>query len=532
MAHESERRRTFAIISHPDAGKTTLTEKLLLYGGAIHLAGSVKSRKAKRSATSDWMEIEKQRGISVTSSVLAFEFEGIRYNLLDTPGHQDFSEDTYRTLTAADCAIMLIDAAKGVEPQTRKLFHVCRMRGTPIVTFVNKLDRPARDPFSLMSELEEVLGLPTVPFTWPIGDGERFQGVYDRRHKAVLRFEKNVGNEKQVPMQVAGIADPQLDQMLGEAPVAELREQVELLDGAGEVYDRDRFLAGEMSPVFFGSALTSFGVEPFLREFRELCPRPAPREADGITLEPNADRFAGFIFKVQANMDPSHRDRIAFLRIVSGKFEGGMNVFHNRLGKEIRLKRAEQFFAQERDAVVEAWAGDIVGLFDPGIFRIGDTLSTKGALNFAAVPQFSPEFFARLVLLDPMKRKQLQKGIGELAEEGTVQLFTEPGREKDPICGVVGQLQFDVLAYRLEHEYGAKVAVDRLGYNFARWVGGPETADELIKARVPMTVHDRDGRLVALFRSEWEVDRAARDNASWRFQETAAISANEAAAQS
>ena len=523
MAHESERRRTFAIISHPDAGKTTLTEKLLLYGGAIHLAGSVKSRKAKRAATSDWMEIERQRGISVTSSVLQFEFEGIRYNLLDTPGHQDFSEDTYRTLTAADCAIMLIDAAKGVEPQTRKLFHVCRMRGTPIVTFVNKLDRPALDPFGLMAQLEEVLGLPTVPFTWPIGDGERFQGVYDRRHKEVLRFEKNVGNERQVPMQVAGIEDPNLAKMLGEEPAKELHDHIALLDGAGEEFDRARFLSGEMSPVFFGSALSSFGVEPFLREFKDLCPKPAGRTASGVALEPTDDRFAGFIFKVQANMDPAHRDRIAFLRIVSGKFEGGMNVWHGRLGKEIRLKRAEQFFAQERDTVMEAWAGDIVGLFDPGLFRIGDTLSTKGPLQFEAVPQFSPEHFARLVLLDPMKRKQLQKGIGELAEEGTVQLFSEPGREKDPICGVVGQLQFEVLAYRLEHEYGAKVAVDRLGFAYARWVTGAKSADDLIKARIPMGVLDRDGRVVALFRSEWEVERAKRDNEAWTFSDTATL---------
>ena len=520
-------RRTFAIISHPDAGKTTLTEKLLLYGGAIHMAGSVKSRKASRAATSDWMEIEKKRGISVTSSVLAFDFEGIHYNLLDTPGHQDFSEDTYRTLTAADCAIMLIDAAKGVEPQTRKLFHVCRMRGTPIVTFVNKLDRPARDPFELMSEVEEVLGLHTVPFTWPVGDGDRFQGVYDRRHHAVLRFEKAAKNATKAAVSVAGIEDPELASMLGEGPTGELRDAVELLDGAGEEYERDRFLGGEQTPVFFGSALNSFGVEPFLRDFRDLCPLPGKRAAGEVTVAPEDDRFSAFVFKVQANMDPSHRDRIAFIRICSGKFEGGMRVHHFRLDKEIRLSRAEQFFAQDRSTVVEAYAGDIVGLYDPGLFRIGDTLSTGGPLSFDAVPRFSPEFFARIELIDPMKRKQLQKGIQELSEEGTVQLFYEPGREKDPICGVVGELQFDILAYRLANEYGAKVRMQRLGYSHARWVDGTDDPKAIVKARIAMGVHDQDQRVVALFRDDWEVARAERDNPEWVFHETAPIRALE-----
>ena len=489
------------------------------------MAGAVKSRKARRAATSDWMAIEKQRGISVTSSVLQFEHEGIRYNLLDTPGHQDFSEDTYRTLTAADCAIMLIDAAKGVEPQTRKLFHVCRMRGIPIVTFVNKLDRPSRDPFELMSELEEVLSLPTVPFTWPIGSGDLFQGVYDRGHRSVLRFERAARNETRVAVQVKGIEDATLAEMLGDEAAGALKSEIELLDGAGDDFDRSRFLAGELSPVFFGSALTSFGVEPFLHEFRTLCPPPGPRSAGDTALRPEDDRFSAFVFKVQANMDPSHRDRIAFARICSGKFEGGMRVQHSRHGKEIRLNRAEQFFAQERETVMEAWAGDIVGLYDPGMFRIGDTLSTGGPLSFDAVPRFSPEHFARLELADPMKRKQMQKGITELAEEGTVQLFTEPGREKDPICGVVGELQFDVLAYRLEHEYGAPVRMQRLGFSYARWVEGATTAKDLALARVPMAVTDVDGRLVALFRDEWEVQRAVRDQESWSFHETAPLSA-------
>ncbi len=523
MKNEYQRRRTFAIISHPDAGKTTLTEKLLLYGGAIHTAGAVKARRAQRSATSDWMELERKRGISITSSVLQFDYGDIRYNLLDTPGHQDFSEDTYRTLTAADCAIMLIDAAKGVEEQTKKLFHVCRMRGTPIVTFVNKLDRPARDPFELMSEVEEVLGLATVPITWPVGSGDLFQGVYDRQAKRVLLFERTSKNATKVPVKVGGIDDPQLDVLLGADQAKELRGGIELLEGAGDEWDRERFLSGEISPVFFGSALTNFGIEPFLEDFADICPWPSARETSEGLIEPGDERFTGFVFKVQANMDPAHRDRIAFMRIVSGKFESGMRVFHYRLGKQIRLARAEQLFADERQTVHEAWAGDVVGLHDPGVYRIGDTLATGAALTFDSVPRFSPEYFARLRLIDPMKRKQMQKGISELAEEGTVQLFFEPGREKDPILGVVGQLQFDVLAYRLEHEYGAKVALDRLGYTFARWVDEAETPKALTERRIPLGVTDVDGRAVAMLRDRWELERVQRDNPEWSFRETAPI---------
>ena len=526
MGHqEYKRRRTFAIISHPDAGKTTLTEKLLLYGGAIHAAGAVKSRKAKRAAVSDWMALEKERGISVTSSVLQFEYDDIRWNLLDTPGHNDFSEDPYRTLMAADCAIMILDAARGVEPQTRKLFHVCRIRNTPVVTFINKMDRPARDAFALMSEVEEVLGVGTVPFTWPIGSGDLFQGVYDRRNGMVLRFERSSeGQAKRAEMKVSGIDDPELDASLGPEPVQTLRDEVELLDGAGEEWDEARFLAGELTPVFFGSALTNFGVEPFLHAFKSLCPPPGPRRAaGGQVAKPEDDRFSAFVFKVQANMDPSHRDRIAFARICSGKFEGGMRVHHYRLGKTVRLNRAEQFFAQDRESVLEAYAGDIIGLYDPGLFRIGDTLSTDGPMSFDAVPRFSPEHFGRLQLLDPLKRKQLQKGIQELSEEGTVQLFTEPGREKDPVCGVVGRLQFDVLMFRLEHEYGAKVTFDLLPYQYARWVEGASSCEELKARRAPMAVLDRDNRVVALFRDEWELGRAERDNENWTFHETAPI---------
>jgi len=525
MAHESKRRRTFAIISHPDAGKTTLTEKLLLYGGAIHVAGAVKSRKAQRAATSDWMELERKRGISITSSVMHFDFGGIRYNLLDTPGHQDFSEDTYRTLTAADCAIMLIDAAKGVEAQTRKLFEVCRMRGTPIVTFINKLDRPARDPMELMTEVEAVLKLRTAPVTWPVGSGELFRGVYDRMHKQVLRFERTERNATQVPTTIGGISDPELDRLLGAEEVAALRAEIELLDGAGEQYDRERFLRGEITPVFFGSALTNFGVEPFLAAFAGMCPPPGAHESSAGTVEPEDERFSGFVFKVQANMDPAHRDRIAFVRVCSGTFSAGMRVNHFRLGKEIRLAHAEQLMAKERQIIHEAWAGDIIGLYDPGLFRIGDTLSTGGPLSFETVPRFSPEYFARVRLLDPMKRKQMQKGVEELAEEGTLQLFLEPGREKDPILGVVGELQFEVLEYRLEHEYGAKVAMERLGFSHARWVDGPQTPEEIRKARISLGVWDVDKRPVALLRDDWELRRAAQDNPDWTFHATAPIHA-------
>ena len=522
MLRETQRRRTFAIISHPDAGKTTLTEKLLLYGGAIHTAGMVRARRAQRAATSDWMELERKRGISVTSSVLCFEHAGIRYNLLDTPGHQDFSEDTYRTLMAADAAIMLIDAAKGVEAQTRKLFHVCRKRGTPTVTFVNKLDRPARDPLALMSELEEVLGLHTVPCTWPIGNGDRFQGVYELSARRVLKFERTARNASAAPVTVAGIEDPALGKLLGPEAAATLRDEVELIEGAGDVYDHRRFLKNEITPVFFGSALTSFGVEPFLEAFAELCPAPGARQAREGVVQPDDERFSGFVFKVQANMDPAHRDRIAFVRVCSGKFTGGMRVRHARLDKTIKLARAEQLMASDRQSLDEAYAGDIIGLYDPGIFRIGDTLSTGSpALCFDSVPRFSLEHFARVRLLDPMKRKQLQKGIHELAEEGTLQVFVEPGQSRDPILGVVGQLQFDVLAYRLEHEYGAKVALDHLPYSYARWIDGPTNPEQLRAKRIAGAVIDQDQRVVALLRDDWELRRAIQDSPEWTFNETA-----------
>ncbi|QQR89098.1 MAG: peptide chain release factor 3 [Myxococcales bacterium] len=524
LKKQIERRRTFAIISHPDAGKTTLTEKLLLYGGAIHTAGAVKARRSALASRSDWMELERKRGISVSSSVMQFDFEDIRYNLLDTPGHQDFSEDTYRTLMAADCAIMLIDAAKGVEDQTRRLFKVCRMRGIPVVTVVNKLDLPARDPFELMAEVEEVLELPTVPFTWPIGSGQLFQGVYNLRQKNVLKFMRTAGNAKPVPVKTAGIDDPKLSELLGEDAAEELKGSVELLEGAGEDYDNEAFLRGEISPVFFLSALSNFGVEPFLEAFAKLCPAPGrTKAADGSDVQAEDEAFSAFIFKVQANMDPAHRDRIAFARICSGKFSGGLRVHHARLKKEVRLAHAQQFMAQDRQIVEEAYAGDIVGLFDPGLFKIGDTLSSNPALLFDSVPRFSPEHFARIELDDPMKRKQFQKGTSQLSEEGTVQLFFQEGREKDPIVGVVGQLQFDVLVYRLEHEYGAKVRINSLPYRYARWVTGPKDIKDMQLARVAMPVLDQDKYFVALLRDDWELRSIQENNKSWQFHETAPL---------
>ncbi|MCB9708676.1 MAG: peptide chain release factor 3 [Myxococcales bacterium] len=521
-AQEVERRRTFAIVSHPDAGKTTLTEKLLLYGGAIHLAGAVKARRSQLASRSDWMELERKRGISITTSVMQFDYEDIRYNLLDTPGHQDFSEDTYRTLMAADCAVMLIDAAKGVEAQTRRLFQVCRMRGIPVITVINKLDLAARDPFSLLAEVEEVLELPTVPFTWPIGSGKQFQGVYVPATQQVLRFERTDKNTRPVPVQTRGIDDPELAALLGQEAVEELRANIELIQGAGEIFARQRFLAGHQSPVFFLSALTNFGVEPFLREFAALCPPPGPAtDRTGRVIAPDSPMFSGFVFKIQANMDPAHRDRIAFLRICSGEFEGGMRVHHSRMSKSIRLAYAQQFMAQERQTVRSAFAGDIVGLFDTGMLRIGDTLSTEAGVCFDSVPRFSPEHFARLALDDPMKRKQFQKGVLQLAEEGTVQLFTEEGREKDPVVGVVGQLQFDVLAYRLQHEYGAKARLEPMAYRYARWVDGVSSLGELETKRVGMPLWDQDHQPVLLLKDEWELNHVTQNNPQWTFRETA-----------
>jgi peptide chain release factor 3 len=510
---ETERRRTFAIISHPDAGKTTLTEKLLLYGGAIHLAGAVKAKGASRHARSDWMALEQERGISVSSSVLQFDYHGRRLNLLDTPGHNDFSEDTYRTLTAADTAVMLIDCVKGVEPQTIKLFEVCRMRGIPVVTFINKMDRDGREPLELLGEIETVLGIPCSPVNWPIGLGRSFQGVFDRGSTTVHWFERAERGSRRAATQSAPIDDPQWAGAMGEAAYAQLREDLELLDTAGHPLDREEFLAGQVTPVFFGSALTNFGVEPFLDRFVELAPPPLPRSTtDGGAVEPASPGFTGFVFKIQANMDPRHRDRIAFVRVCSGKFTRGMEVKHVRTGKRIVLNRPLQFLAQDRTLVEEAWPGDIVGLWDPGALRLGDALAEGEAVEFEGMPRFSPEHFMRLRVRELNRRKQLEKGLDQLSEEGAVQLFHDRHRmDPFPVLGAVGVLQFEVMQYRLKAEYAVDVQLERLPYTIARWVEGEGfDADEFERnfstARILL---DAEERPVALFESEWWLRRAA-----------------------
>lgn len=527
---EVARRRTFAIISHPDAGKTTLTEKLLLYGGAIHLAGAVRAKANQRHTTSDWMEIEKQRGISVSSSVLQFEYQGVQINLLDTPGHKDFSEDTYRTLTAADAAVMLIDAAKGVETQTRKLFEVCRMRGIPIFTFMNKLDRPSREPLDLIDELEKVLGMRSCPMSWPIGLGDRFRGVYDRRSNEVLFFqtegEANVKG-RLAPKKVSGVDDPTFIDLMngargdlgdGQEVLDQLRAELELLEYAGDPFSLEKVLAGQLTPVFFGSAMNNFGIQRFLEQFIEIAPPPAPRATATEIIEPTESRFSGFIFKIQANMDPSHRDRVAFMRICSGKFTRGMAVKHARLNKEFKLSRPLHFFAQERVIIDEAWPGDIVGLLDTsGDLRIGDTLCEGKRFEYEGVPRFSPEHFAGILIKDPMKRKQMKKGLDQLAEEGVVQVYKQIGLgDKDPVLGAVGALQFEVLEHRLKGEYNVDVIIERLPYIHARWVQGDAVNNEYLakefgRREDSKHLEDRDGQPVILFKSDWGL-RWAEDN--------------------
>ena len=504
--HEIRRRRTFAIISHPDAGKTTLTEKLLLYGGAIHLAGSVKARRAARHATSDWMKIEQERGISITSSVLQFDYAGFRINLLDTPGHQDFSEDTYRTLVAADCAVMLLDNRKGVEEQTRKLFAVCRRRRMPIFTFVNKCDRAGEDPLKLIDDVEKDLGITVHPMTWPVIDGDRFAGVYDRERRRVILFERGQDHgQTRAAARSAPLDAPEVEQWVGAAALARLREEIALLDEIGGAFDPDAFLRGEVSPAFFGSALTNFGVEPFLERFLELSPPPPPREAGDRIVRPDDAAFTGFVFKIQANMDPKHRDRIAFVRICSGRFEPGMLVRNTRSGKEVRLAQPQQFLAQERAAVEEAWPGDVIGIHDRGNLRVGDTLSADGDITFGGIPRFSPEHFARITVPDPMRRKHLDTGLRQLSEEGAVQVFYEDAASGvAPIVGAVGQLQFDVLLHRLEHEYGVVAKLAPLPYCAARWVQGDDAEiRDLARGYGCALVSDARGAPLLLFESEW-----------------------------
>lgn len=519
IAKETKRRRTFAIISHPDAGKTTLTEKLLLFGGAIRLAGTVKGRKASRFATSDWMEIEKQRGISVTSSVLQFEYKGHKINILDTPGHQDFSEDTYRTLTAADCAVMLIDAAKGVEVQTKKLFQVCSKRGIPIFTFINKLDREGRDPFDLLEELEQVLGIRSHPMNWPIGMGRSLCGIYDR-HKVQVELYQGNDHESIAVEKVSGFDDEKIKSIAGEDLFAQVREELELLEVAGDPFDMDKVSRGELTPVFFGSAINNFGVQTFLENFLLLAPEPAERQSSNGPVQPTWDKFSGYVFKIQANMNPAHRDRLAFLRVVSGKFTRGMTVTHMRNGKDIKLSQPQQFLAQDRDITEVAYPGDIIGLFDPGIFRIGDTLAEGGNVVFDELPTFSPEIFAKLTVKNALKHKQLQKGLDQLSEEGTVQVFRTIGFE-DIILGVVGQLQFEVFEYRMKHEYKVDIQLQRMSYQFARWIVSNEQPDTN-KFRInSVLVKDKLDQYVALFENEYALRTAMEKMPEVKFLDTA-----------
>ena len=521
-----EQRRNFAIISHPDAGKTTLTEKLLLYGGAIHEAGAVKARRDQRKATSDWMEMEKQRGISITSTVLQFIYDGFQINLLDTPGHQDFSEDTYRTLAAADNAVMLIDTAKGLEPQTRKLFEVCKMRQLPIFTFINKLDRPGRDPLDLLDEIEKELGLQTYAVNWPIGSGDRFQGVFDRHQRKIHLFERTAHGKKEAADTLFELGDPLLAKLIEPDLYQQFQDDLELLDGVGAELDLAAIHAGKMTPVFFGSAMTNFGVELFLQYFLQYALQPGGRESNLGQIEPDYPEFSGFVFKLQANMDPKHRDRVAFVRVCTGKFEKDMAVSHTRTGKTVRLSRPQKLFAQDRESIDEAYPGDVIGLNNPGVFAIGDTIYTgSNKLEYAGIPCFSPELFAYLRNPNPSKFKQFQKGVTELREEGAVQImYSADDAKRNPILAAVGQLQFEVVQFRLKNEYGVETLLDPLGYSVARWVldGWPalETAGTLFNT---MVVKDNLEQPVLLFKNEWNVGQVQGDHPDLRLSKIAPV---------
>jgi peptide chain release factor 3 len=520
---EISRRRTFAIISHPDAGKTTLTEKLLLYGGAIQLAGSVRARKNQRKTTSDWMALEQQRGISISSTVLQFEYHGYMLNLLDTPGHQDFSEDTYRTLIAADSAVMLIDNARGVEPQTKKLFTVCRQRGIPIFTFINKLDRPGLEPLELLADIEAALGIQSVPMNWPIGDGPDFRGVYDRRAKEVHLFERSEHGAHRASVRATDLADPALARLLSPARLERLREEIELLDIAGDEADPEQIERGEITPVFFGSAGNNFGVELFLESFIGMAPPPTGRSAEQREIEPEEPEFRGFIFKIQANMDPNHRDRIAFMRVVSGRFERDMTVQNPRLGRTVRLSRPQKLFAQDRILVEEAYPGDIVGLTNPGVFAIGDTLCTGAPLRFNGIPRFAPEHFAVLRNLKIDRYKQFQKGIEQLAEEGVVQVFYDvEAARREPILGAVGPLQLEVVQFRLRSEYGVETVLEGTAYRYVRWLeGDPADIKAMRWFQGSRRVEDGDGRPAGLFDGDWSLSYLQEQNPRVRFHDTA-----------
>ncbi|MGG6267910.1 peptide chain release factor 3 [Leptolyngbya sp. AN03gr2] len=509
-----ERRRNFAIISHPDAGKTTLTEKLLLYGGAIHEAGAVKARRAQRHATSDWMAMEQQRGISITSTVLQFEYQQCQINLLDTPGHQDFSEDTYRTLAAADNAVMLIDAAKGLEPQTRKLFEVCRMRSLPIFTFVNKLDRPGRSPIELMDEIEQELGLQTYAVNYPIGMGDQFKGVFDRRTRKIHLFERSLHGSREARDTVIDLGDPNIEMLLEKDLYYQFKDELELIEGIGSEFDLDAIHQGQMTPIFFGSAMTNFGVELFLNSFLDYALKPGAHVSTKGEIDPTYPEFSGFVFKLQANMDPKHRDRVAFVRVCSGKFEKDMVVSHARTGKTVRLSRPQKLFAQDREVIEEAYPGDVIGLNNPGVFAIGDTIYNGQRLEYEGIPCFSPELFAFLRNPNPSKFKQFRKGVSELREEGAVQImYSADEAKRDPILAAVGQLQMEVVQFRLQNEYGVETTLEYLPYTVARWVdGGWEALQKVGRIFNTLAVKDSWERPVLLFRNEWNCQQLQGDH--------------------
>ncbi|OCQ99755.1 peptide chain release factor 3 [Oscillatoriales cyanobacterium USR001] len=509
-----ERRRNFAIISHPDAGKTTLTEKLLLYGGAIHEAGAVKARRAQRHATSDWMAMEQQRGISITSTVLQFEYQNYQINLLDTPGHQDFSEDTYRTLAAADNAVMLEDAAKGLEPQTRKLFEVCRMRGLPIFTFFNKLDRPGREPLELLDEIEKELGLQTYPVNWPIGMGDRFKGVYDRRQRQIHLFERSGHGSREAIDTVVELGDPRIEELLEKDLYYQFKDDLELLEELGAELDLNLVRTGKMTPVFFGSAMSNFGVELFLDAFLDYALKPGNHKSNVGEMPPTYPEFSGFVFKLQANMDPKHRDRVAFIRVCTGKFEKDMTVNHARTGKVVRLSRPQKLFAQDRESIEVAYPGDVIGLNNPGVFAIGDTIYNGQKLEYEGIPCFSPELFAYLRNPNPSKFKQFRKGVSELQEEGAVQImYSADEAKRDPILAAVGQLQFEVVQFRMQNEYNVESTLELLPFTVARWVdGGWEALQKVGRLFNTVTVKDGWGRPVLLFRNEWNCQQVEGDH--------------------
>ena len=518
---EIEKRRTFGIIAHPDAGKTTLTEKLLLFGGAILTAGAVKSNKIKKTATSDFMEIEKQRGISVATSVMAFDYRDKHINILDTPGHKDFAEDTYRTLTAVDSVILVIDNASGVESQTEKLMEVCRMRNTPVIVFINKMDRYGKDAFELLDEIETKLGIGVRPLAWPIGMGDDFKGVYNMFQKELSLFHGNKTGISEELIKFSDLSDPALDEIIGEKAANELREEVELVDGVYDEFSHEDYLSGKTAPVFFGSAVNNFGVRELLEAFVEISPSPRGRDTDAGFIEPYDPKFSGFVFKIHANLDPNHRDRIAFLRIVSGKFERNTFYKHVRNNKKMKFANPTSFMAQDKSIVDEAYPGDVIGLYDSSNFKIGDTLTEGKDFNFVGIPSFSPEFFQELRNDDPMKSKQLEKGIRQLMDEGVAQMFVqEPGSRK--IVGTVGQLQFEVILYRLLHEYGAKCSFTPMNYHMACWITSdkPAEIEKFLKAKVGSIAKDKDENLVFLAETSFLLQMAERDYPEITFHKT------------